>query len=33
LITEDGYGDKEIRSRIGLAKVKFMEKKNLDLRK
>jgi len=39
-ITEDGYCDKEIRSRIGLAKVKFMEKKkiltskmNLDLRK
>ena len=40
LITEDGYCHKEIRSRIGLAKVKFMErkkiltsKKNLDLRK
>jgi len=40
LITEDGYCDKEIRSRIGLAKVKFMERKkiqtskmNLDLRK
>ena len=40
LITEDGYCDKEIRNRIGLAKVKFMERKkiltrkmNLDLRK
>jgi len=40
LITEDEYCDKEIRSRIGLAKVKFMERKkiitskmNLDLRK
>ena len=40
LITEDGYCDKEIRSRVGLAKVKFMERKkilsskmNLDLRK
>jgi len=40
LITEDGYCDKEIRSRIGLAKAKFMEMKkiliskmNLDLRK
>ena len=39
LIT-DGYCDKEIRSRIGLTKVKFMERKkiltskmNLDLRK
>jgi len=40
LITEDRYCDKEITSRIGLAKVKFMERKkiltskmNLDLRK
>jgi len=40
LITEDGYCDKEIRRRIRLAKVKFMERKkiltskmNLDLRK
>ena len=40
MITEDGYCDKEIRSRIRLAKVKFMERKkiliskmNLDLRK
>jgi len=40
LITEYGYCDKEIRSTIGLAKVKFMERKkiltskmNLDLRK
>jgi len=40
LITEDGHCDKEIRSRIGSAKVKFMERKkiltskmNMDLRK
>jgi len=29
LITEDGYCDKDIRSRIGLAKVKFMERKKI----
>jgi len=29
LITEDGYCDKEIRSRIVLAKVKFMERKKI----
>jgi len=40
LITEDGYCDKEIRRRIGLAKAKFMKRKkiltgkmNLDLMK
>jgi len=29
LITEDGYCDKEIRSRVGLAKVKFMKRKKI----
>jgi len=33
LITEDGYCDKEIRSRIGLAKVKFIERKKILTRK